>query len=181
MSLPGIIALLSGALGVWLTIRQSIWCWPLALISVVASTIEFYRERLFGDMVLQVFYFFLGIYGWIYWKQNQKKDFAVERTPVNKFLPLLLATIVQSFLYYYLLVYFRGDRPLFDSILAAASISATYMMTKKWAENWMAWVMIDGAYILLYGVKEMWLFALLYALFTGMAFYGWLTWRKAIS
>ena len=49
---------------------------------------------------------------------------------------------------------------------------------EKWIENWAAWVLIDGTYILLYGIKSMWLFALLYLLFTIMAFYGWLKWRK---
>ena len=42
MSVLGLIALISGVLGVWLTIHQSVWCWPMALLSVVCSGIDFY-------------------------------------------------------------------------------------------------------------------------------------------
>jgi len=80
-----------------------------------------------------------------------------------------------------LLIHFRGDRPLLDGILTAASLTATYMMTKKWVENWLAWVLIDATYVLLYGLKEMWLFGVLYLLFTGMALYGWIKWRRTAS
>lgn len=167
-----------GALGVWLTIKQNIWCWFFALICVIASIVEFYNKRLFGDMSLQVFYFFAGVYGWVYWKKQQNEKFTVQKTP-RTFIPvLLMATIAQSVLYYFLLLHFKGDQPLLDALLTACSLTATYMMTKKWVENWAAWVLIDGTYILLYGIKAMWSFALLYLLFTIMAYYGWQKWRK---
>lgn len=180
MSVPGIIALIFGVLGVIFTIRQSIWCWPFALIATLASISEFYAERLFGDMSLQVLYFFLGVYGWIYWKRKSKEPFTVKNTDPKSWPFLILITVIQSVVYYYLLVYFGGDRPLLDGILTATSLTATYMMTKKWVENWLAWTLIDGTYILLYGIKEMWLFAVLYLLFTLIAFYGWLKWRKTV-
>lgn len=181
MSALGIIALITGALGVWLTIKQSIWCWPFALMSVVTSIIEFYYVRLYGDMALQVFYFFAGIYGWLYW--NKKKDEAFEIRHLDaQLIPLLMIiTILQAVLYYYLLVYFKGDRPLLDAILTASSLTTTFMMTKKWVENWIIWVVIDASYIVLYGLKDMWLFAVLNLIFTVIAFYGWLKWRKDVA
>jgi nicotinamide mononucleotide transporter len=51
-------------------------------------------------------------------------------------------------------------------------------MTKKWLENWLAWILIDISYVLLYGIKNMWPFALLYFLFAVMACYGWIKWKK---
>jgi nicotinamide mononucleotide transporter len=178
MSVLGLIALISGTLGVWLTIKQSIWCWPFALISVIASIFEFYTVRLFGDMALQVFYFFAGVYGWIYWNKKQKEAFEVKHINTQDIPSLIAITALQAVVYYYLLIYFKGDRPVLDSILTACSLTTTFMMTKKWVENWLLWVIIDATYILLYGLKEMWLFALLNTLFTIIAFYGWLKWRK---
>jgi nicotinamide mononucleotide transporter len=181
MSLLSIIALIFGTLGVILTIKQSIYCWPAALIAVVASVAEFYQEKLYGDMALQVFYFFAGIYGWVYW--NKKKNTAFIITPIDrKAVPALLGmTLAQFVLYYYLLNYFKGDKVMFDAILTACSLTVTYMMTKKWLENWILWVLIDGAYVILYGVKEMWLFAVLYLFMAIIAFYGWIKWRKVVS
>jgi nicotinamide mononucleotide transporter len=175
------LAFATGALGVWLTIRQNIWCWPMALMSVLICITAYYRQRLYGDMALQVFYFFAGIYGWIYWKKNLRAEFVVRHTSLKALPALVIVTAAQAGLYYYLLRHFNGDKPLFDAVLTAGSLTATYMMTKKWIENWAIWVIIDGAYVILYGIKSMWPYALLYLLFTIMAFYGWLKWRRAAS
>lgn len=181
MSFLGIIALVFGVAGVLLTIKQSIWCWPAALISVVTSGYEFYESRLFGDMALQVFYFIAGVYGWFYWGKNKLKEFIVTPLPLKLIAPLLVITIVQTIVYYFLLRYFKGDQVVFDAILTACSITATYMMTKKWVENWLCWVLIDFAYIALYGIKALWLYAILYFVFTLMAAYGFYSWKKKKS
>lgn len=180
MSVLGIVALIFGTLGVWLTIRQNIYCWPVSLIAVLASIVEFLEQRLFGDMSLQIFYFFLGIYGWIYWHRKTDTKFVVQKMALKKLPGLVFITLIQAFVFYYLLVYFKGDRPVLDGLLTACSLTATYMMTKKWLDNWLAWVIIDASYVVLYSLKEMWLFGVLYLLFTGMALYGWIKWRKPI-
>ncbi len=181
MNLLSILAFLTGLAGVLLTIRKNIWCWPMALISVVASAIAFFDAHLYGDMSLQVFYFVVGIYGWMYWKSREKEVFAIERTQSKQWMFLILATVFQSILYYFLLEKLKGDQTLFDAILTAFSLTATYMMTKRWIENWLLWVFIDTAYVVLYGIKEMWLFALLYLVFAGMAYYGWKEWNRELQ
>jgi nicotinamide mononucleotide transporter len=179
VSALSIIAFVFGAAGVWLTIRQTIWCWPVSLVAVLASVAEFYNERLYGDMALQVFYFFAGVYGWMFWRRNLGRDFSVRRMPPAHWILLIAATALQSLVYYYIISYFRGDRALLDAVLTAASLSATYMMTRKWTENWITWVVIDAVYVYLYGVKQMWLFAALYLIFAAMAFYGWRSWMRS--
>jgi len=49
------IALITGIAGVLLTIFETIWCWPVALISVIISGVAFFNQRLFGDFGLQIF------------------------------------------------------------------------------------------------------------------------------
>ncbi len=177
MSIIGLIALVSGVLGVWLTIRQNIWCWPMALVSVVCSGIDFYDSRLFGDMALQVLYFLQGLYGWFVWQVKKSEDFTVVKMP-SKYWPYTLAAIALLWvLMYYVLHYLNGNRATLDALLTAASLVTTYLMTKKWVENWLLWVFIDATYIVLYVVSGLWSYALLYLVFTAMAGYGWLQWR----
>ena len=174
------IALFTGIAGVVLTIFESIWCWPMALISVIISTLTFYEQHLFGDMSLNVFYFFSGIYGWYYWGTHKNKHFKITVLPL-KYVPLIALSIVaQSILYYYILSYFKSDQVLFDSILTACSFTCTYLMTKKWLENWLLWVLIDAAYVFLYIIKEMPTYAMLYTFFTLMAAYGFYAWKKQL-
>ncbi len=180
MSLLSIVALVFGVAGVWLTIQETIWCWPMALVAVVASIAEFFREKLYGDMSLQIFYFFAGIYGWYYWNLNKTKTFKITRINPKAAPLLLVATLAQAIVYYFLLVYFGGDKPILDAILTACSLTVTYMMTKKWLENWLAWVLIDLSYVVLYLLKDMWAFAALNFFMAAVAFFGWLKWRKLI-
>lgn len=172
-----ILAFVTGVCGVWLTVKKNIWCWPMALVSVVASAIEFYRHQLYGDMSLQAVYFAAGIYGWYYWKTQSDKDFKPAKTPQKAWPLLILITVLQSLIYYLLLKQVKGDQALLDAALTAASLTATYMMTRRWQENWAAWVLIDLVYVFLYAVKTMWLFGILYLVFAGMAYYGWIKWR----
>ncbi len=181
MSLLGLIALVSGIAGVILTIYQKIWCWPAALISVVASIIEFYDERLYGDMLLNVFYFFSGVYGWYYWNKKSKEEFVAIYTPRNTIPSLTIITALLAVLLYFLLKFFKSDQIIFDAILTAVSLSATYMMVKKWIENWIIWVIADTAYIFLYLRKDMLLFAILYGVFAIIAMYGFLKWKKKLT
>jgi nicotinamide mononucleotide transporter len=175
------IAIIFGILGVVLTIRENIFCWPAALVSTVAAAIDFYKVSLFGDMALQVFYFGAGVYGWIYWKQNRSAVFAVSYLH-RRWIPfLIIATGAQWFVYYFLLKYFNGARPFLDALLTAASLTTTYMMTKKWVENWLLWVIIDGTYILLYFLTGLYWYGLLYFIFALTAYYGWIRWKKTAS
>lgn len=172
------LAFVTGGAGVWLTIKQNVWCWPMALISVVVSCVVFFQQQLFGDMCLQAVYFVAGVYGWIYWNTKKNEGFTVSAMKTRYIPVLALATLFQTAVYYYLLVHFGGDKPFLDALLTAASLTATYMMTRKWTENWAVWVIVDGTYILLYGLKHLWWFCVLYFVFTIMAASGWLKWKK---
>lgn len=181
MTLLSLIAFIFGILGVWLTIKQSIMCWPVSMIAVLASIVEFYEQHLYGDMSLQIFYLFAALYGWLFWNRLKSTGFMITKMNVKLWPLLILLVIAQSVFYIFLLSYFKGDQVVFDAILTACSLTATYMMTRKWLENWVTWVVIDLAYTVLYGIKDMWLFALLYLVFACVAAFGWIKWKRTLS
>jgi nicotinamide mononucleotide transporter len=181
MTAWSIISLVFGTIGVWLTIRQTIWCWPFAIIATITSAIDFLNARLFGDMSLQLFYFVSGVYGWAFWRIKSKETFVVTHLP-NYFIWLLIAvTLLQWLVYYFILNYFHGDSVIADAGLTAASVTATYMMTRKWLQNWWCWILIDVLYVLLYLYKGLYLYALLYFIFTAMSVYGAISWKHLLK
>ena len=175
------IALITGILGVILTIFESIWCWPMALIFVVISGTAFFNQRLFGDFGLQIFYFISGVYGWNYWGKKKKEPFIVSNMPSKWYLPIAFSIVIQSIIYYFLLGYFKSDQILFDAILTSCTFTCTFMMAKKWVENWILWVVIDAAYVFLYLIKDLSTYALLYGFFSLMAYYGFYSWKKQLK
>jgi nicotinamide mononucleotide transporter len=80
-----------------------------------------------------------------------------------------------------LLKFFKGDKILVDAILTSLSLTTTYMMIKKWIENWLLWVIIDFAYVFLYFSKSMYLFSVLYFIFAVVALFGFLEWKKLLK
>ena len=181
MTFWDLIALITGIFGVILTILESIWCWPVALVSVIISGVTFYNQRLFGDFSLQIFYLISGLYGWFYWNKKKLDSFKISKMPEKWFLPIILSFILQSILYYYLLGYFKSDQVLFDAILTSCSFTCTFMMARKWIENWIFWVVIDAAYIFLYLIKDLPSYAMLYGFFSLMAYYGFYSWKKQLK
>ena len=58
---------LTTIVGIWLTTRRNLLCWPVVLISDVLYLIVFYRVRLYSDALLQIFFLGFTLYGWWYW------------------------------------------------------------------------------------------------------------------
>jgi len=67
-----IAAVVFGLACVYPTIRQSVLCWPAGLIQVLLYIAIFYEVKLYSDMLLQVVYVGLQIYGWYYWIHGGK-------------------------------------------------------------------------------------------------------------
>ena len=55
-----------GVLAVWLTAKESPWCWPTGLVNVSLYIVVFWQAKLYADMGLQVVYVAVCIYtaGW---------------------------------------------------------------------------------------------------------------------
>lgn len=173
------LAFLTGLAGVYLTIKQKISSWPIELVAIIITAYLLYIEKLYGNACLQIFYFVLSIYGWVVWKYDSNlKHITVARLSSKQIVALLIATALQALLYYYLLLYFKGNAPLLDACLTAASVTATFLMTKKYIENWLAWIVIDILYVVLYVQQELILLAVLSVLFSILAITGFYSWRK---
>jgi nicotinamide riboside transporter PnuC len=59
---------------VWLTVKQNPWCWPIGLVMVLLYSWIFYDVKLYSDMLLQVIYAALQVYGWWQWTRAVKSS-----------------------------------------------------------------------------------------------------------
>lgn len=83
------VGAITAVVGIWLTTRRSLACWPIILISDVACLIVVYRAHLKSDAWLQVFFIAFTLYGWWNWTRGVREEGEVRiaRLP----LPSLLA------------------------------------------------------------------------------------------
>lgn len=176
-----LIGVISGILGVWLTARQNIWCWPIGLINVALYIYIFYIAKLYADFGINLFYFFVTIYGWYCWLyggKNHTPEVVCKIKKIHILLHLLIGTVSFIVIGFFLEKYTQDPFPYWDSLLSVWGVLGTYMMAKKQIENWIVWIIVDLNYIFMYFLKELYPTTILYLIFTILAVYGYFEWKK---
>jgi nicotinamide mononucleotide transporter len=183
LSLLELAAVVVTLLAVYLTTRQIISCWPLAMVSVTLYAIVFYDARLYADMGLQGLYFGLAVYGWWAWVHGGKGrgKLEVSRTSRRTRALLILVAALGGILLGQTLARFtNASLPFMDSMLTSFSIAAQWMQTRKLLECWLLWLVVDVCYVGMFGYKELYLTAGLYAVFLVLAALGFAEWRRSM-
>ncbi len=161
--------------------RTNILSWPLGIIASILYIIVFFRSGIYGDMILQVFYIGMGFYGWITWINDKKTDdhFHVNQIQAQKLIYIISIGLLLSPLFGFVLdKYTDSNIPYWDAFTTVFSFIATWMMAKKYIQNWHVWVLIDSMCIAIYLYKELFMTAFLFLIYTLMAIYGLIHWRK---
>lgn len=170
-----------GVIAVWLTVRQNPWCWPIGLVMVVLYSWIFYEVKLYSDMLLQLVFAVLQVYGWWQWTRpdNQKDARQVSRLASAPLLKGLAAGLVFSLLLGAGMAHYTdAAQPWLDAALTGFSLVAQLWMAQKRLQCWALWVVLDVIFVGLFLYKGLYLTAGLYALFTVIAVRGWLEWRR---
>jgi nicotinamide mononucleotide transporter len=168
-------------LGIWLTTRRLLICWPMVLISDVIYLIVFYRVRLYSDALLQIVFLAFTLYGWWYWWRGmqQEGEVRVVSLPLTSLLAGLAAGAAGSALLGLLMERIGAALPRLDAALMSFSLVATWWQTRKHIANWWLWIALDVVYIGEYIYKGLRLTAALYALLVALAVLGLRDWRRA--
>jgi nicotinamide mononucleotide transporter len=174
----------TGALGVWLTARENVWCWPVGLVNVAVYALVFRDAKLYADMGLQCVYFALCLYGWWAWLRGGAAHgrLAVSRAPRAVLAASALAGIAfAAALGTFLRMKTDAALPFWDAGTTSFSLVAQFLQTRKWIENWPLWIAVDIVYVGMYVVKSLYLTAGLYALFLVLAGIGLASWRRSLA
>lgn len=178
-----VAAAVFGVASVYLSARQNVWNWPLGIVNVTLYIFVFYEAKLYADMGLQAVYIVLAAYGWWHWLHGgaNRGVLRVSRVPTREVILLGLAFVGGTAALSTLLARATdASLPLADSALTAASLVAQYMMTRKYVECWLVWIVADTAYIAMFIYKSLWPTAVLYLLFTILAVVGRRRWRASL-
>ncbi|QRX82829.1 nicotinamide riboside transporter PnuC [Glaciimonas sp. PAMC28666] len=190
-----IIAVIISALAVWLTARRNIWCWPVGCVSVLLYARIFFDAKLYSDLLLQLIFFVMQVYGWWSWTRNQsmakalsetfleedKRHIMPQRLSVKGWAIGLMVGTVGSVLLGYVMARFTDAHiPWLDSALTSFSLVAQYWMARKYIANWWLWIAVDIVYVGVYVYKDLQLTAGLYAMFILLATIGLRNWHREL-
>jgi len=181
-----IFGVVTGILYVILEVKQNRMLWPLGIVTSAAYVYIFFTGKFYADMGLQVYYVLISIYGWYYWSRGGDRADSGE-LPVVRINRQQLLLLFLTFALAWAGIYFVLDRytdstvPLGDSFTTALAIVATWMLTRKIIEQWFLWIIANVVSIGLYIYKGLYPTVILYAVYAGMAVYGYMEWKRCMN
>ncbi len=140
---------------------------------------DFININLKFDGVLQLFYVGIAVYGMYKWtKKNEGKELKIRTLPVAYHLLILVLGLGLSFILSNLSMnFFETNLPFLDATTTSFSIIATILLTLRYIDNWVYWLIIDPIYIYIYLKVEAPVFALMMVIYAVMAAVGLYNWN----
>lgn len=169
---------------VWQVSQQSIWNFVTGTVGVILYGYLFYEVKLYADATLQLAYFLpIQLYGYWYWyTQGPKPDtLAVATCPPTLGLTGMGLIGIGTYLAGYFYTWVGASLPYPDSFILCASIWAQFLLSRKYLDSWVYWIIVDIVAIPVYTYKELYVTAGLYTILLFMACNGLLKWKNALN
>lgn len=179
------IAFFFGIASVWFAKKENILVYPVGLIATAITAWLFYAAGYLGDMLVNVYYTALSLYGWYNWaRQKEETKLSITRTNTREKLTgvaLFFVTIIVIFA-----VYKFSHHPIetdnwIDIFLSGLFFTAMWYMALKKIENWTLWIIGDFIAVPLYAYRGLGMLSLQYVFFTILAIQAYIAWRKTLN
>ncbi|GKT11739.1 MAG: nicotinamide mononucleotide transporter [Thiomicrorhabdus sp.] len=170
-----------GIIYVILASKESIWCWPTALLSTLIYTLLFWEGQLPMQSILNAYYMAMAVYGFILWRKQAESENTLRITarPI-KFHIIFVGTgvVLTGLIGFYLSNNAEARMPYLDAAVTVFSVMNTILMARKVIENWLYWIVIDAAAIVLYLQTGYYVTIIMFLVYLVLAVYGYLNWKK---
>ena len=193
------VAAFFGLLSVFFSVKRNIWVYPTGIISTTIYVYILFNFGLLGDMLINVYYSIMSIYGWISWNKNTENQIISVDFAKKKDWLVGLNLFVMSFVAVCGVYYFK---PFIDNHFSMNGVSfgfqqldwanwldifttslfliGMWFMAKRKVENWLFWIVGDLICIPMMLYKGLGITSLQYLVFTTMAVMGYLEWLKQV-
>ena len=201
------VGTVAGLLCIWLASLEKIVNYLFGLINVTLFAIIFFQIQLYASLLLQLFFFAANLYGWYAWSRQTSQheaELQIRWLPLPKALGWLAACVIaialmtlyidpvfavltqvavnvmQGFGMNVVMPTLQPDAfPFWDSSMMVLSIAAMVLMTRKYVENWLLWVVINVISVAIFALQGVYAMALEYLLLTFIALNGSRMWMNS--
>lgn len=180
------IAFVFGVLSVWYAKKANILVYPTGIICTVITVYLLYISEYFGDMMMNVYYSIMSVYGWWNWsrKKENKPIVPISRTNTKeKFVGVLffIMTMIVTYMVYQAYDYDMKLPNYIDIVTSGIFFTAMWYMANKKLENWSLWIIADVITVPLYAYRGLGMLSLQYVIFTILAIQGYIEWKKSLN
>ena len=161
--------------------------WVLGAISSLIYVFVFAFSRIYADMAFNTYNVIISIYGWYQWRRSlsnnqiQELSSTIEYRRLNTqvFLQISAYTVlIYGIIFITLRTFTDSPIPQGDAFTTALSIVATWMLAKRYIEQWLFWVAVNVTSVYLYYLRGLYPTMLLYLFYAFAAVTGYYIWEK---
>ncbi len=170
-----------GLLYLWWEYHADRKVWLASVVMPAISMWLYFSKGLYADFAINIYYLLIAIYGFINWSRrssaSKSKDLPVSHTPMKVWLGIVsVALLLWVGIWWVLVTFTDSTVPIADAFTTALSIVGLWMMARKYAEQWLVWLIVDLVCSALYAYKGLPLYSILYAVYTLIAWFGYRKW-----
>lgn len=183
ITIPEIIATLSFIIYVILATREHPLCWPVSMLGVAIMMYISFQAKLYADVVLNIFYFVISIFGMYNWIRGGGNSRPLPVSWSSKkliFILIVIALAGTGITGWALDEFTDTDVPYWDALTTVLSFIGAYLLARKKIENWLVWIVTDAIYIGLYFYKSYPLLSMLNVFYVIISFFGLALWYKSL-
>ena len=180
------LAFIFGIISVVYAKRENILVYPTGIICTVITIYLLYRAQYFGDMMMNVYYSIMSIYGWWNWSRVKDNHYIVLISKTNKKEYLIasfffLLTIGITFFVYKMNLDSLEIPNYIDIFTSGIFFTAMWLMANKKIESWIFWIVGAIITIPLYSYRGLGILSLQYLIFLILAIQGYYEWKKTLN
>lgn len=181
-----IVAVIFGLISVWCSKKNNILVFPTGMISTLIFVYLLLKWELLGDMMINGYYFMMSIYGWYIWTRRSNGEFVspISKMSIKEYKASVLIFIGTLFFVY--TVYQTFDKwtswvAYIDTLTTGIFFVGMWLMAKRKIENWIFWIIGNLISVPLYFYKGFTFTSFQYFIFTIIAIFGYLEWKKHLN
>lgn len=161
---------------------NKVWLYPCGIISICITSYLYFEIHLYAEILLQLYYFIMSIYGWMLWKNKNGEGAEISLSSNSEKRKSILIVIVTFFLLYFILIkHTNSDVPLWDAMVSAFAWAGMWLLAKRKIENWIYLNISNLISIPLLLHKGLILYTLLTLFLFIIAIFGYLDWKKLLK
>lgn len=181
------IAVVFGIFSVFYSKQNNILLYPTGIISTCIYVYLLYQWSLYGDLIINAYYFYMSIYGWLLWSKKDNKSHDLLKissmTPKDNLtcaLIFIISVIFVSAVYVYF-DKFTYWWAYVDTFITGLFFIGMWLLAKRKVENWLFLIAGDIIAIPLFFYKGYTLSSILYVFLTIVAIFGYIAWKRTLQ
>jgi nicotinamide mononucleotide transporter len=185
MILLELIAFVFGIVSVIYAKKENILVYPTGIICTVITMYILLEAEYFGDMMMNLYYSSMSVYGWWNWSRIKNDSSKIEITYTNyrervTAIILFFVTMIITYIVYLVNISTIEWVNYIDILTSGIFFVAMWFMANKKIESWIFWIIGDVITIPLYSYRGLGLLSMQYLIFTILAIQGYNQWKKSL-